>query len=122
MERPRPVFMPSDFAIINTDGHSDFDIEESMALADRANRKLKLKLNYMCAFNIPCRRITHWSRSRYPDSGGAFRVQIYSPFILVNKSGLPFAIRSTRSTRAGTVDVAGETNPGELEESKHKVG
>lgn len=51
-------------------------------------------------------------RSRYPDSGGAFKVQIYSPYIVVNKTGLPYSVRSTRSTRAGFQDAAGDTQPG----------
>ncbi|TFK41159.1 vacuolar protein sorting-associated protein vps13 [Crucibulum laeve] len=86
------VFKPSDFAIINTDGHSDFDIENRITLRDSSDRKLDLKLNYV----------------RHPDSGGAFKVQIYSPYIVINKTGLPFAIKATRSTRAGSQDSAGD--------------
>lgn len=89
------VFKPSEFAIINTDGPSDFDIESQLTLRDQRERKLDLRLNYI----------------RYPDSGGAFKVQIYSPFILINKTGLPFSVRCVRSTRAGFQDAAGETNP-----------
>jgi vacuolar protein sorting-associated protein 13A/C len=40
-------FNPSDFAIISTDGHSDFDIENRLTLRDHHNKKLDLKLNYM---------------------------------------------------------------------------
>lgn len=43
----RPVFKPSDFAIINTDGNSDFDVENSLILRDASDRKLELKLNYV---------------------------------------------------------------------------
>ncbi|KAF5314046.1 hypothetical protein D9611_006808 [Ephemerocybe angulata] len=92
------VFKPSDFAIINTDGNSDFDIEKKVTLQDQQNRKLDLGLNYM----------------RYPDSGGAFKVQVFSPYVVVNKTGLPFAIRSTRSTRAGFQDAAGPSQPDAL--------
>jgi vacuolar protein sorting-associated protein 13A/C len=46
-------------------------------------------------------------RSKYPDSGGAFKVQIYSPFILVNHTGLPFTLRSGNSKL-----VANQNNPG----------
>ncbi|KAJ6604648.1 vacuolar protein sorting-associated protein 13 [Mycena vulgaris] len=77
------VFKPSDFAIINTNAHSDFDIETRLSLRDSNDRKLDLKLNYV----------------RYPDSGGAFKVQIYSPYLIINKMGLPFG------------DVAGDTRP-----------
>lgn len=43
----REVFRPSDFAIINTDRHSDFDIEPRLSLRDQSNRKLHLSLNYV---------------------------------------------------------------------------
>ncbi|KAK7064233.1 hypothetical protein R3P38DRAFT_3417731, partial [Favolaschia claudopus] len=87
------VFKPSDFAIINTNPNSDFDIEKRLSLRDTSDRRLDLKLNYV----------------RYPDSGGAFRVQIYSPYLIINKMGLPFGVKS-RSGRTGSPqDVAGET-------------
>ncbi|RDB28887.1 Vacuolar protein sorting-associated protein 13 [Hypsizygus marmoreus] len=89
------VFKPSEFAIINTDGQSDFDIEGRLTLQDQRKRKLDLRLNYI----------------RYPESGGAFKVQIYCPYIVINKTGLPFYIKATRSTRAGSQDVAGESQP-----------
>jgi len=89
------VFKPSEFAIINTDGHSDFDIEDHLSLKDRQDRKLDIRLHYV----------------RYPNSGGAFKVQIYSPYLVINKTGLPLSIRSARSTRAGHQDAAGDTTP-----------
>ncbi|KAF5375265.1 hypothetical protein D9758_000284 [Tetrapyrgos nigripes] len=89
------VFKPSDFAIINTDGHSDFDVEQNLVLRDAHDRRLNLKLNYV----------------RYPESGGAYKVQIYSPYVVINKTGLPFNIRSARSNRPiAPQDVAGDTN------------
>jgi vacuolar protein sorting-associated protein 13A/C len=46
---------------------------------------------------------------RHENSGGAFRVQIYSPYVVINKTGLAFQLRSLRSTRAGVpLEVAGE--------------
>lgn len=41
------VFNPSDFAIINTDRNSDFEIESRLSLRDQNNRKLDLRLNYV---------------------------------------------------------------------------
>ena len=41
------VFKPSDFSIINTDGRSDYDIENKLTLHDPHGRKLDLRLNYM---------------------------------------------------------------------------
>lgn len=34
------------------------------------------------------------------------KVQIYSPFIMINKTGLPFNLRAARSSRSTTRDVA----------------
>ncbi|OCH96150.1 vacuolar protein sorting-associated protein 13 [Obba rivulosa] len=97
------VFKPSDFAIISTDANSDFDVESSLILRDAADRKLELKLNYV----------------RKPNSGGSFKVQIYCPFLLVNKTGLPFSVRPSRSTRIGTPsDVAGDMRPDVLSSRK----
>ncbi|KAF9478514.1 vacuolar protein sorting-associated protein 13 [Pholiota conissans] len=87
------VFKPSEFTIISTDGHSDFDIEHTLTLRDELGRSLDLKLNYI----------------RHVESGGAFKVQIYSPYVVVNKTGLPFLIRSTKSSRTGSRDAAGDT-------------
>ncbi|RDX55846.1 vacuolar protein sorting-associated protein 13 [Lentinus brumalis] len=90
------VFKPSDFAIINTDGNSDFDVENKLLLRDANGRKLDLKLNYI----------------HYPNSGGSFKVQVYSPYIVLNKTGLPFSVRPSRSARVGTpTEIAGETRP-----------
>ncbi|KAI9460579.1 hypothetical protein BJY52DRAFT_1117906 [Lactarius psammicola] len=91
------AFKASEFSIINTDGHSDFDIESRLTLQDARGRKLDLRLNYV----------------RLPDSGGAVKVQIYSPYIIINKTGLPFSVRSVRPNRTGPPqDVAGETQTG----------
>ncbi|KAL4243512.1 VPS13 family protein [Abortiporus biennis] len=90
------VFKPSDFAIINTDGSSDFDVEKRITLRDTKDRKLDLKLNYI----------------RYPNSGGAFKVQIYCPYLVINKTGLPFLVRPARSSRlVSSTDLAGDTRP-----------
>ncbi len=43
-----PGFKASEFAIINSDGKSDFDVEQQLALSDSRDRKLELRLNYMC--------------------------------------------------------------------------
>jgi hypothetical protein len=41
------VYNPSDFAIINTDRNSDFEVESRLSLRDQSNRKLDLRLNYV---------------------------------------------------------------------------
>ncbi|TFY54315.1 hypothetical protein EVJ58_g8935 [Rhodofomes roseus] len=40
-------FKQSEFAIINTDGNSDFDVENRLILRDSMDRKLDLRLNYV---------------------------------------------------------------------------
>ncbi|EJU02006.1 hypothetical protein DACRYDRAFT_22408 [Dacryopinax primogenitus] len=68
---------PSEFAIINTDTE-DFSIENLLPVTDQQNTRRDVYIHYY----------------RYPDSGGAFKVQIYSPYILLNKTGLPIQLRS----------------------------
>ncbi|KAH9835542.1 vacuolar protein sorting-associated protein 13 [Rhodofomes roseus] len=87
-------FKQSEFAIINTDGNSDFDVENRLILRDSMDRKLDLRLNYV----------------RHADGGGSFKVQIYCPYLVINKTSLPFAVRPGRSSRiAGPQDMVGET-------------
>ncbi|MCO5590230.1 hypothetical protein L7F22_044199 [Adiantum nelumboides] len=85
------VFSPSEFAIISTDNGDDFPVEKFLTLADSENLKLQLRLHY----------------HKYGDSGGAFKVQIYSPYIFVNLTGLPFSLK-TKSWIGGAKLVAGQ--------------
>lgn len=71
------VFKQSEFAIINGNAQ-DFRREHTLPLKDEQGIQLKLKLHY---FNVP-------------DSGGAFKVSIYSPYLVLNKTGLPMEIQS----------------------------
>lgn len=50
--------------------------------------------------------------STYPNSGGAIRVQIYSPFVFLNKTGLPFDL-SAKTWVGGQREVAGRADFGE---------
>ncbi|PWN25799.1 DUF1162-domain-containing protein [Jaminaea rosea] len=85
------VFSPSEFAIISTDNPDDFPIEKDLTLADADNLKLNLRLFY----------------HMYPDSGGAFKVSIYSPYIFINQTGLPFSLK-TKSWLGSAKLVAGQ--------------
>ncbi|GIK03206.1 hypothetical protein Aspvir_007275 [Aspergillus viridinutans] len=71
------VFRQSEFAIINGNAQ-DFRREHMLSLKDEQGITLRLKLHY---FNVP-------------DSGGAFKVSIYSPYLILNKTGLPMEIQS----------------------------
>lgn len=72
------VYSPSEFAIIASDNPDDFQVEHVLPLADESNLKLELRLHYYT----------------YPDSGGAFKVQIYAPYIFLNLCRLPVTIKS----------------------------
>ena len=79
----------SDYAIINTDD-PELPIEDHFHLSDKQGTKLMLKLHYFT----------------YPESGGAFKVQVYSPYIFLNKTGLPFDL-AANSWTGGQRPVAG---------------
>jgi vacuolar protein sorting-associated protein 13A/C len=71
------VYKQSEFAIINGNTQ-DFRREDSLALKDENGVELRLKLHY---FNVP-------------DSGGAFKVSVYSPYLVLNKTGLSMEVQS----------------------------
>ncbi|KAL9115085.1 MAG: hypothetical protein Q9227_000879 [Pyrenula ochraceoflavens] len=72
------IFKPSEFSIINSNTQEDFRRENSIVVKDENNVQLKLKLHF---YNIP-------------DSGGAFKVSVYSPYLVLNKTGLDISVQS----------------------------
>ncbi|KAL9616260.1 MAG: hypothetical protein Q9160_008854 [Pyrenula sp. 1 TL-2023] len=72
------IFKPSDFSIINSNTQEDFRRETNLVAKDDSGAQLRLKLHY---FNVP-------------DSGGAFKVSVYSPYLILNKTGLDISIQS----------------------------
>ncbi|WFD25298.1 Vacuolar protein sorting-associated protein 13 [Malassezia nana] len=97
------VYSPSEFAIIASDNPDDFQVEHVLPLADKSNLKLELRLHY----------------HTYPDSGGAFKVQIYAPYIFLNLSHLPVTIKS-RPWAGHSKMVAGqEAEPPSIEALEH---
>lgn len=71
------VFKQSDFAIVNGNSQ-DFRREHGLSLKDERGIQLKLRLHY---YNVP-------------DSGGAFKVSVFSPYLVLNKTGLEMEIQS----------------------------
>ncbi|KAF3765567.1 vacuolar protein sorting-associated protein 13 [Cryphonectria parasitica EP155] len=71
------VFKASEFAIINSGSSDDFKKESTLRCQDEQGLQLNLKLHY----------------HRVPDSGGAFKVTVYSPYVILNKTGLDLQIR-----------------------------
>ncbi|CAK7241751.1 MAG: Vacuolar protein sorting-associated protein 13 [Sporothrix thermara] len=72
------AFKPSDFAIINSGNAEDFHKEKTLVCKDDDGLNLHLGLHYY----------------RLPDAGGAFRVTVYSPYVILNKTGLEVDVRS----------------------------
>lgn len=72
------LFKRSEFAIVNTDNPDDLPIEEVLPMQDREGLKVDLQIRY----------------ERYPVSGGAFKIQIYSPYVIYNRTGLAYALQS----------------------------
>ncbi|GAA5878824.1 hypothetical protein JCM1840_000727, partial [Sporobolomyces johnsonii] len=85
------VFQRSEFAIINTDNPEDLPVESDLVLADKDDLKLNLRIHYQ----------------KHADSGGAFRVQVYAPYVLINKTGLDFALK-TKTFFSSAKNVAGQ--------------
>lgn len=72
------VFKASEFAIINSNNQEDFRKESALVCKDNEGLSLNLRLHYF----------------KIPDSGGAFRVTVYSPYVILNKTGLSINIKA----------------------------
>ncbi|TQS31986.1 hypothetical protein Golomagni_07714, partial [Golovinomyces magnicellulatus] len=72
------VFKPSEFAIINSGANEDFRKENKIVVKDDQGLPLHLKLQYF----------------KIPNSGGAFKVTVYSPYVVLNKTGLDLTVRA----------------------------
>ncbi|KAE8441399.1 hypothetical protein EG329_004988 [Mollisiaceae sp. DMI_Dod_QoI] len=72
------VFKASEFAIINSNNQEDFRKESSLVCKDTEGLSLNLRLHYY----------------KIPDSGGAFRVTVYSSYVILNKTGLSINIKA----------------------------
>ncbi|KAI9155542.1 Vacuolar protein sorting-associated protein [Paramyrothecium foliicola] len=72
------AFNASDFSIINPGMSEDFRREHRLVIKDDQGLPLHLNLHYF----------------RIPDSGGAFKVTVYSPYVVLNKTGLDLTVRA----------------------------
>ena len=72
------VFKASEFAIINSNNQEDFRKESMLVCKDKDGLALNLRLHYF----------------KIPNSGGAFRVTVYSPYVILNKTGLEINIKA----------------------------
>ena len=85
------VFKQSEFAVVNSNTQEDFRRESTLVVKDPQGIQLNLKLHY---FNIP-------------NSGGAFKVSVYSPYLVLNKTGLDINIQS-KSMFSSAKSAAGQ--------------
>ncbi|KAH7149038.1 hypothetical protein B0J13DRAFT_620943 [Dactylonectria estremocensis] len=72
------VFKPSDFAIINPGNNEDFRKEGKIIVKDDQGLPLNLHLHYF----------------KIPNSGGAFKVTVYTPYVVLNKMGVDLRVRA----------------------------
>nr|POE74637.1 vacuolar protein sorting-associated protein 13 [Quercus suber] len=97
-------FKASDFAIINTNNENDFRREKTFTVKDANNLELRLKIHY---FNVP-------------DSGGAFKITIYAPYVILNRTGLELDIRS-KAYFGSTKSAAGTSTFADQEDDASKA-
>jgi len=93
------VYTASDFAIINSDS-TEFDKETTLVARDNQGLELKLRLHYFPIAN----------------SGGAFRVAVYSPYVILNKTGLTMMVMSKSLLQSAKV-AAGQMQTSETSPS-----
>ena len=84
-------FKASEFAIINSPNENDFRREKNMTVKDSNSLELRLKIHY---YNVP-------------DSGGAFKITVYSPYVILNRTGMELDIRS-KANFGSTKSAAGQ--------------
>ncbi|KAJ4289964.1 Vacuolar protein sorting-associated protein 13 [Collariella sp. IMI 366227] len=98
------LFKPSEFAIINAGATDDFKKEAHLVCKDDAGMALNLRLHYF----------------RIPNSGGAFKVTVYSPYVVLNKTGLDVSVRS-KSFMQQAKAVAGQALIDVSDGTEHKA-
>lgn len=72
------VFKASDFSIINPGNNEEFRKEGRIVVKDDQGLPLHLSLHYF----------------KIPNSGGAFKVTVYSPYVVLNKTGVDVRVRA----------------------------
>lgn len=97
-------FKASEFAIINSANENDFRREKSLLVKDNNNLDLRLKLHY---YNVP-------------DSGGAFKITVYAPYVILNRSGLQLNVGS-KAYFGGSKSAAGQQMVSDVEDDAREA-
>nr|CAG8504476.1 8535_t:CDS:10 [Entrophospora candida]CAG8514013.1 6898_t:CDS:10 [Entrophospora candida] len=71
-------YKTSEPAIIASPNKSDYKVDDTITVTDPAGLKLNLRIYY----------------TEIPDSGGAFKFSLYSPYVIINKTGLDMIFKS----------------------------
>lgn len=104
VEMQDTAFKASEFAVINSTNENDFRREKTLAVKDNNNLELRLKIHY---YNVP-------------DSGGAFKITIYAPYVILNRTGLELDVRS-KAYFGSTKSAAGQSTFADVEEDARKA-
>ncbi|KAH8160690.1 hypothetical protein CIB48_g7545 [Xylaria polymorpha] len=99
------AFKASEFAIINPGHQEDFRKEHKLICKDDEGLPLNLKLHYF----------------KTPNGGGAFRVTVYSPYVILNKTGLDVAIRGKQFLQQAKRAAGQSSQPGSSNEERPKA-
>jgi vacuolar protein sorting-associated protein 13A/C len=99
------VFKPSEFAIINSNNTEDFRREHMLVCKDNQGLPLNLKLHYF----------------KIPDSGGAFRLTVYSPYVILNKTGLEINIKAKSLLQQARTAAGQGFRTDSADPSRHKA-
>ena len=88
--------------------------QASVERRSRAQVRLEVELRVRSFYVVSKATRSHCFHRHYPNAGGSFKVQVYSPYIVLNKTWLPFGVRPSRTRVGVPAEVAGETRPGEF--------
>lgn len=83
IEMPDTDYDKSDYAIISTKRTDDLDVDRSFELVNKLDQnKLHIRINTI----------------EVPGSGGAKKYSLFSPYIIINKTGLPIRFKEKKNT------------------------
>ncbi|KAI9852282.1 MAG: hypothetical protein M1838_001170 [Thelocarpon superellum] len=99
------VYKQSEFAIINAQNQDDFRRETSLVVKDEQGLPLNLRLHYY----------------EIPESGGAFRVAVYSPYLILNKTGLDIHVKSKSLLQQARSAAGQGVRTGASDDDRHRA-